>query len=501
MTRTSITVRALFAVSAMTALSAAAFAKSSTVPPKLRIDREVGAVHELRLEAGQNRLLVLSEAIGRVSVANPDVADLKVVTPTQLLLTAKGVGNTDLTLWNKKDEPLVVALLVTRNLEGLRQQLRDLFPEETIGVAAAGDLVILTGEVSDVRLPERLAEVAKLHAGKVANLVKVSGEQQVQLEVKFAEVKRSGLKELGANFFHRSVDYRTNSGMSGPGNMGNFLNNTQSPTVPMAGMRSGPLGRFGGNPPDVPAPAYGDSFSFWISNFNSYFPFAFMLSILESSGMAKTLAEPTLVTLSGQKASFLAGGEIPVPMSASLGQVNVEWKKFGVRLEFTPTVIGKDTVHLHLYTEVSDLDPNTAVMISGYTIPGLTSRQGETTIRLADGQSFAIAGLLSDSVRSQIDRVPLLGHLPILGALFRSTAWQRDETELLVVVTARLARPVAPHEVPPLPTDYEENDLSNFELLLMGWDSTSTSPNSSSSNGHAAALDRRGPVGVVGFVR
>src|SRR5439155_948121 len=177
-------------------------ARAETAIPaaaQIRIDREVGAARNLSLEMGQNRLLVLSEPIARVSVADPKVADLKVITSTQLLLTAHGVGSTDLTLWNKKDEPLVLALLVTRNLDALRRQLHELFPTENITVSAAGDLVVMSGEASDVRVPERAAEVAQLHAERVVNLIRVSGNQQVQLEVKFAEVSRNGLREMGVN--------------------------------------------------------------------------------------------------------------------------------------------------------------------------------------------------------------------------------------------------------------------------------------------------------------
>ena len=170
----------------------------------------------LALETGQNRLLLLSEPIGRVSVADPKIADLKVITPTQLLLTSRGVGTTDLTLWNKQDEALVIALLVTRNLDRLRSQLLEFFPTEKISVSAAGDLIVLSGEVSDVRVPERAAEVAQLHADKVANLIHVVGNQQVQLEVKFAEVSRNGLRELGLNIFHQDAGGRFVAGMTPP---------------------------------------------------------------------------------------------------------------------------------------------------------------------------------------------------------------------------------------------------------------------------------------------
>ncbi|HXI57586.1 MAG TPA: type II and III secretion system protein family protein [Polyangia bacterium] len=483
--------------------SPAIFAAEVSNVPQIRIDREVGAAKALALEVGQNRLLILSEAVGRVSVADTKVADLKVVTPTQLLMTARGVGSTDLTLWNKHDEPLVLALAVTRNLDGLRRQLKDLFPDEHIMVSAAGDLVVLSGEASDVRVPERAAEVAQLHAEKVANLIRVAGNQQVQLEVKFAEVSRKGLREMGLNIFHKDAGGRYVGGVASAGTAaGSFL------SIPGTG----------GNLPAVQPPNAGSAFSLFFSGLPS-FPFSAMLTLLESSGLAKVLAEPTLVAMSGQEAKFLAGGEFPIPVSTGLGAVSVQWKKFGIILNFIPTVIGAGMLHLKLQTEVSDVDPSRSVNVGGFSIPGLISRQSETTVRLSDGQSFAIAGLLSNKVRSQIDKIPLLGDIPILGALFRSVDYQRDESELLVVITARLTKPLAPHEVPPLPTDDELNDPNDFELFLLGSDGRDTrvnaeQPPQAAPAGAAVrvsgAVDGRqtwqakagrGPTGELGFIR
>jgi pilus assembly protein CpaC len=468
-----------------------------SAPPVLRIDREVGAFREMALEAGQNRLLVLSDEIGRISVADPGVADLKVITPTQVLLTAKGVGSTDLTLWTRANDPLVIALRVTRNLEGLRKQLKELFPGENVAISSAGDLVVLTGEVSDVRMPERIAEVARLHSDKVANLVKVSGDQQVQLEVRFAEVSREGLRQIGVNLFHMSRDGERVGGAVGPPTFpGDFLNTLNPPYIP----GTGPRGRSvpGYQPPDVPHPQFARTFNFFVSVFDRY-PFSAILSLLEGRGLAKVLAEPTLVTLTGQEARFLAGGEIPIPLSSTFGGVQVEWKKFGILLRFTPTVIAGSTVNLRLAAEVSDLDQNLAVTIAGTTIPGLSSRQAETTVRLGDGQSFAIAGLLSEQVRSQIDKVPLLGEIPILGALFRSTSFQRNETELLVVVTARMVEPLAPHQVPPLPTEYEDNNPSDLALFLLGIEGSSATPRQPAATPTTSGAAR--PTGATGFER
>jgi pilus assembly protein CpaC len=463
-------------------------------PPTIRIDRSVGAATELALESGQNRLLVLSEEIVRVAVADPAVADLKVVTPNQLLLTAKTAGTTDLTVWNRNNEPLVVALQVTKNLEPLRRQVKELFPGENVTVTGAGELVVLSGEVSDVRLPERIVDVARLHARQVANLIKVSGNQQVQLEVRFAEVSRSGLRQIGVNMFHKSADRDLVAGLSGRGvSPGDFLNTLQNPTIPGAGESTGHLPF--GQPPDVFQPQFNTGFSLFLSSFPD-FPFSVMLSLLQSNGLAKVLAEPTLVTLSGQQARFLAGGELPIPLGGSFGQVSVEWKRFGILLDFTPTVIAGDTIHLDLSAEVSEIDQSLGVTIGGTTVPGLTSRQSQTTVRLGDGQSFAIAGLLSDKIRSQVEKVPLLGSIPILGTLFRSSQYRRDETELLVVVTARLAKPVAPHQLPPLPTERELNHPNDFELFLLGSDGGGTP-----GTPRTAQAVEGGPAGARGFTR
>jgi len=210
--------------------------------------------------------------------------------------------------------------------------------------------------------------------------------------------------------------------------------------------------------------------------------------------------------MSGQEARFLAGGEFPIPYSTGLGAVTVQWKKFGIMLAFTPTVISDGILNLKLATEVSDVDATRSVTIGGFSIPGMTSRQSDTTVRLADGQSFAIAGLLSSRMRSQIDKIPLLGDLPILGALFRSTEYSRDESELLVVVTAHLARPMAPHDVPRLPTEDEQNDPNDFELFLLGSEGKDKGARGDSgrddgSKAEPRSLAGRGPAGELGFIR
>src|SRR5512143_2514994 len=240
------------------------FAQAPSPTVSLGFEREATVVRSLALEVGQNRLLLLSEEIARVAVADPAVADLKVVTPTQVLLTAKGVGTTDLTLWNRANRALIMALQVTRNIDALRKQLKELFPGEAIAASAAGDLVVLTGEASDIRVPERAVEVAKLHAKQVANFIKVTGNQQVQIEVRFAEVRRSGMKEVGLNLFQKTRDGKYVSGMFGSRTIpGQFLNTEFNPAIPGTGPRG--LAVPGSQPPDVPWPQFQNSFSFYDS--------------------------------------------------------------------------------------------------------------------------------------------------------------------------------------------------------------------------------------------
>jgi pilus assembly protein CpaC len=292
---------------------------------------------------------------------------------------------------------------------------------------------------------------------------------------------------------------------------GRFVGGMTAPSVPPDQFFSVPGTGTAGKPP-VQGQALGGGFSLFFSGLPN-FPFSAILTALESSGLAKLLAEPTLVALSGQEAKFLVGGEFPIPMSSGLGTVSVQWKKFGIILNFTPTVIADGALHLKLQTEVSDVDPSRSVTVGGFSIPGLTSRQSETTVRLADGQSFAIAGLLSDRVRSNVQKIPFLGDLPILGVLFRSVSYQRDESELLVVVTAHLARPVSPHDAPPLPTDNEQNDPNDIQLFLFG--SMGGGGQASSRHGQqqsrleedpkrrtaSRSMMDRGPTGELGFIR
>jgi pilus assembly protein CpaC len=462
-----------------------------------RVVQQAEVTSAMPLQVGETRLLQLSEKVIRIAVADPTVADVQAVTEDQVLITAKSVGNTNLTMWNTSNKPLVISVICTRNLDQLRGQLQRLFPGEPIVVGSAGELVILSGTVSDLRVPARAAELASLYSDKLANQIEVSGDQQVELEVRFAEVSRSGLRKLGLNYLWQDGARGYVGGVATPSTQaGQYLGGANNLLVPGTG---------GSGPPLVPAPSANQAFNLFFSTGLSKFPFSTVLSILSQEGLAKTLAEPTLVALSGQEASFHAGGEVPILIARQLGEVSVEYKKFGVRLQFTPTVLGKRMISAKIAVEVSEPDPTAGATLGGFNIPGFRTRSSETTVRIADGQSFAIGGLLSDNIRSTVHKIPVLGDVPILGMLFRSTAFQREETELMVVVRARLVRPLDGDQVSPLPGEDELTDPTDFELFMLG----QIEPRKQDRKRRAAPVIHRaqsatpsfGPTGPIGFVR
>jgi pilus assembly protein CpaC len=300
---------------------------------------------------------------------------------------------------------------------------------------------------------------------------------------------------MGLNFLWRDGARSYVGGATNPGTQaGEYLRGgTSGLHIPGTDSASGP--------PFVSAPGFGGAFNLFFSTGIDAFPFSAILSIMSQEGLAKVLAEPTLVALSGQDAEFHAGGEVPILIARQLGEVSVEYKKFGVRLKFNPTVLGEGTMSLKLAVEVSEPDPTSGVTLGGFNVPGFRSRSSETTVRIKDGQSFAVAGLLSESVRSTVSKIPLLGDLPVLGALFRSTAYQREETELLVVVRAFLVRPQQPNQLPLLPGEGEYTDPSDFGLFLMGRLHGGSDDNTRKRDDKRAVKPTGGPSGPIGFER
>ena len=452
---------------------------------------------QIYVDLGGSKYVSLGGTVTRVSVGS-NIAEVDAFPPDQILITGKRLGHTTLAVWkNGRIEVVQVTVGVPR--EAITKLLTNAIPSlKDLVVDGAGTSVVLSGTVADVADVERAEKIVRgfLPAGgsgsdaqpAIVNLLRVSNDQQVQLEVAFAEVSRSALKQIGINLWSRHAQNFT----------GGLLNPQTALTAIPGAAAGGVVGELpaitqSGTPIVLPPIAGAFSAIFGAGN-NHEFPFAAALSVLANRGYSRTLAEPTLVAMSGTKTSFLAGGEFPIPLPQALGQVAIEYKKFGVQLEFTPTVVD-DTIQLTVDMVVSDLDFSLGIKLSNVTVPGLTTRRNAATVRMKDGQSFAIAGLISDKVRSNADKVPYLGDVPILGMLFRSTRYQRDESELVVVVTARRVR--ALDRRPVLPGENERTDPADLELFVLG--AHEGKPSGSKRPTTAAPRTQQAPAGAVGF--
>jgi len=405
----------------------------------------------VRLPVGKSTVLTLRSGAKRVNVGTAEIADVNLLSPTNILVTAKKPGGTQLIIWDEQERTQVVDVTVEFDLAALNDQYKSTFPGAAIDVSTANGAIVLKGRVPDARVAEQAVAMASPFSQKVLNFLEVAGGKQIQLEVKFAEVSKSATNALGMNF-------GGTDGISIFGNNSGQLNPMGYKPVGTSGVAL-----------SIPSPS-ADTALFGTGAIGGT-SFAYYITALRQNNLLRILAEPNLVTLSGQEASFLAGGEFPVPVSQGNGggsggaAITVEYREFGVRLKMTPVILGNGKIRLKVAPEVSDLDFTTAVRFNGYTVPGLTSRKVETTIEIGEGQSFAIAGLLNNSVTANREVTPLLGDLPVVGALFRSVRYQRKETELVVVVTPRLVEPMNPGQVPTLPGE-KWRDPSELELFF-----------------------------------
>jgi pilus assembly protein CpaC len=471
------------------------------------LDKEVEYSRRVKVVVGGSKLISLTGDAYRIQIADPAVLDAIAVTSRQIVITGVRAGTSLLTFFDKGDRPFPVLVEVVADFSGLEARIKALYPKEDVKVTAYGDQVVLAGSVSDSRYIDEIEAVAALYSESVVNLLRPSGGQQVQLEIKFAEVSRTGLREMGFNAFGTDPAGQAVGGLfSSRSTPGNFLGPAPATgTQGVPGTSSG-----GGGVPVVPNGSFIGAFHLLFAT-AAGLPISFTLDLLRSEGLAKTLAEPTLVAMSGETARFLAGGEFPIPIASGNGSVSIDYKQFGIVMQFTPRILGSGVMELALLTEVSDIDFSIGVPVGGSTIPGLSSRRSETTVRLRDGESFAIAGLLSERVKSLIDKVPLLGDIPVLGALFRSTQYRREETELLVVVTPRLVEAVS--AVPELPGERLKSNPSDLELFLLGTGlkevrrsaakpakSDATPPDQAPAKAEAARGAAAAPAGAIGFV-
>jgi pilus assembly protein CpaC len=410
---------------------------------------------KLNLTVGKSLVIDTPAAVKRVSLADPEIADTVVISPRQIYLTGKAVGTTNLTLWGADDRAYsVFDVSVSADLSLLKEKLQEILPRENLKVIAAHDSVTLSGEVSSTaNLSQAVAITEAFAPKKVVNLAQVAGVHQVMLEVRVAEMSRSLARRLGFNF----------SAVTESGGFGvSLLNNLSAVVKPIDALLLPTV-----NPAFAPfGQAFGNAINGLFRFHKGDTTWTGFIDALKENGLVKVLAEPTLVTLSGQEAQFLAGGEFPVPVPQDNDVVTITFKPFGVGLGFTPTVLSNDKISIRVAPEVSELDFSIAVVLQGFVVPGLTTRRASTVIELSNGQSFAIAGLLRETVRESVSKFPVLGDIPILGALFRSTAFQKNETELIIIVTPHLVKPLDVAKQT-LPTDQyvEPND---FEWYLLG---------------------------------
>src|SRR4051794_27544677 len=397
------------------------------------------------LLVGRSTILNVGSAITRVSLTVPDVADAMVTTPQQLLIHGKAPGVISMFVWDRAGGIKTYEVNVRRDLTQLIEQMRNLFPGEPVSVVGSGKDVVLSGTVSSKYVIDKAGDVAGGFVEKKENVVNLLKQQegvasnQVMLRVRFAEVSRSALQELGASFF------------TGPGGFHDYVaqaSTQQFPSINYTELdRSSIQGpdKWGGGRDTVDAT--GGKFTFSdllnLTVFNNKYNIGTLIKALQDKGLFQSLAEPNLIALNGKEASFLAGGEYPYPVvqgGAASNSVSITFKEFGIRLSFTPTVLGGDLINLKVRPEVSSLDFSNAIVLNGFRIPALSTRRTETEVELQDGQTFAIAGLLSNSVQNTMRKIPGIGDIPILGWLFKSAAMQKNQSELVVMITPQIVR-------------------------------------------------------------
>jgi pilus assembly protein CpaC len=402
---------------------------------------------QMKLEVGRSTVLDRSSEVARISISNPDVVDAVAVSTREILINAKAAGLATLVIWSRAGNRTVYEVTVQRDLESVRRMLKETFPDESIDLRADRDSLALIGRASSQMVADRaMALVAPMVKIVVSNLqiVPPGADKQIVLRVKFAEIDRTAVKTFGVNLLSTGA-------LNTPGSIGTqqFASGTPSAL-------NGTIG----------APLTGATTNFSLSNALNIFAFrpdlnlGVLIQDLETKGILQILAQPNLMATNGKEASFLVGGEFPVPIpqaGSAAGAITIQFKEFGIRLSFTPQITTHNTIKMHVKPEVSSIDLANAVVLAGFTIPALSTRRMETDVELGEGQSFVIAGLLDDRVTENLSQMPGLSHLPILGALFKSRSLTKSKTELLVMVTPESVSPLSaadPQPVLRMPKDF-----------------------------------------------
>jgi len=465
-------------IGAAIALAAASFAVATPASAQVTVsegdDIRAG---ELDVPLNKSQVLRSDRPFAKALIGNPDIADVLPLSNSSLYVLGKKMGTTSLTLYDQRNQLIaVVDVAVGPDVISLKRQLSDLMPGDQVGARISNDSVVLEGVVSSGPAADRAVQLAETYApGKVVNLLSIGSAQQVMLEVRFSEIKRGALKDLGFSMFvqgggNHGFNSAFGNGATLSGNGGETTTTTTDPVTGAITSTTSP------NPPVLGLGAITSAFGILTRNFNVFgLDIQAALNALETKGAITTLAEPTLVALSGETASFLAGGEFPVPVAQSGGTttgiasstaITVEFKPFGVSLAFTPTVLADGVINLEVAPEVSSIDPSSSITVGGLVIPGLQTRRAKTTVELRDGESFALAGLIRRDFQDTVRQFPILGSIPIIGSLFRSSNFKNEETELVIIVTPRLVRPVRAAAMK-VPTD-RATPPDEADLFLLG---------------------------------
>lgn len=396
---------------------------------------------ELKLTVGKSVVIDYPSDIGRISTSNPDVVDAVPITAREILINAKANGQGTLVVWSKTGERSFFSVTVDQNLEPIQKLLKETFPNENIDVRAARDSASLNGRVSSQAVSDRaVALVVPMVKSVVNNMQVIAGpvEKQIVLHVKFASLDRSRADQLGINILS-----------TGAANTPGRITTGQFPSggpQTLQGVIGGAIA--------------GTTTQFSLADALNIFAFrpdlnlGAVIKALQTENILQILAEPNLVTTNGKEASFLAGGEFPVPVlqgGGNAGAVTIQFREYGIRLLFLPFYTPNGTIKMHVKQELSTIDLNNAVVFSGFTIPALSTRRAETDVELGEGQSFAIAGLIDERAQEQLSKIPGLGNVPILGTLFKSRARQKSKTELVVLVTPEPVMPFNPADPKPMP--------------------------------------------------
>ena len=401
--------------------------QEAPAPVKASSDQpqESESAQTLHLLVGRSLVITSPNRIKRVSLADPAVAEALVVSPTQVLVNGKAPGGVSLLIWDETDQSQAFEVSVDIDILGLTQKIHEVFPAEAVHIETSKDVVMLSGHISSAAVADKILEVVKNATPKVTSLMEVPmpPNAQILLQVKFADVNRQRLSQLGINLLS----------LPGSKNVGTISTQQFAPPQ-LSSSTSGPTSSIG----------LSDLLNIFI--FRPDIDFAATIKALQGDNVLQILAEPNLMTMSGKEASFLAGGEFPYPVLQGSGTgtsaITIQFKEFGIRLNFTPTLSSDGIIHLKVKPEVSSLDFSNGLIIQGFSIPALATNRVESEMDLKDGQSFAIAGLLDNRVSEQLEKVPGIGDIPILGKLFQSRSLTKSKNELLIVVTPRIVQPL-----------------------------------------------------------